>query len=92
MIFVDQAAEPVTAPQQTELDHITRGQVVVRKWLGERRPLAERAVRPVLVVMRAVGGHDAFEVAAADDQQPVETLAAQAADPAPGVRPLCSSQ
>src|ERR687883_119490 len=41
----------------------------------------------MLVVMQRVGGHHAFEVAAADDQQPVEAFATERADPALGVRP-----
>ena len=37
--------------------------------------------------MRDVRGEDVLEVAAADDEEPVEALAADAADPAFGVRP-----
>jgi hypothetical protein len=37
--------------------------------------------------MRRVSDHHALEVAAADDQQPVEAFAAEAADPALGMRP-----
>jgi len=40
----------------------------------------------VLVVVPRVRRKDAFEVATAEDQEPVETLAAGAADPALGVR------
>src|SRR6266508_4691575 len=55
--------------------------------LAERRPLSECPVRPVLVVVQGVGREDVSEVAAADDQDPVETLAPDAADPALGMRP-----
>ena len=44
-------------------------------------------MRPVLVVVQRVGREDVLEVAAADDQDPVEAFAAHAADPALGVRP-----
>jgi hypothetical protein len=40
----------------------------------------ESAVRAFVVVMLDVGAQDLFEVAAADDQEPVETLVADAAD------------
>ena len=45
-------------------------------------------MRPVFVVVPRVDVNDAFELAAADDQQPVQALAAQALDPALGLR-LC---
>jgi hypothetical protein len=44
-------------------------------------------VRPVLIVVPAICLDDGFEVAAADDQQPVEALAADAADPPLGMSP-----
>jgi len=43
-------------------------------------------LRPVLVVVRGVGRDDVLEVAAAEDQDPVQALTAGAADPALGVR------
>src|SRR6266566_2303940 len=46
----------------------------------------ERAVRPPVVVMAHVDAEDVLELAATDDQQPVETLSADAADPALDVR------
>jgi hypothetical protein len=46
----------------------------------------ERAVRPVSVVMGGVGAEHLLEVAAVDDQDPVEALAAEGADPTLGVR------
>jgi hypothetical protein len=54
--------------------------------VAERRLLAECPVRPVLVEMPDVSGEHVVEVAAAEDQQPVEALAADASDPALGVR------
>jgi len=48
--------------------------------------LRECAVRPVLVVVQDIGGENVAEVAAVEDQQPVEALAADAADPTFGVR------
>jgi hypothetical protein len=52
----------------------------------ERRPLVQRSVRLVLVVVEGVGRDNVVEVAAANDQQLVEAFPAQAADPAFGVR------
>jgi hypothetical protein len=46
----------------------------------------ERAVRPVLVVVGGVEAEHLLEVAAADDQDPVEALAAEGADPTLGER------
>jgi hypothetical protein len=56
-----------------------------RSWLGERRVLCERAVRPMFVVMGRVGAKRSFQVFASEDEQPVETLAARAANPSFGV-------
>jgi hypothetical protein len=50
-------------------------------WLRERRVLRERAVRPMFVVMGRVGAKRSFQVFASEDEQPVETLAAHAANP-----------
>src|SRR5215218_2255152 len=49
--------------------------------------LVERPVWPVRVVVKRVDTNHALEMAAADDQQPVEALAAHASHPALGVRP-----
>jgi hypothetical protein len=43
-------------------------------------------VWPVRVVVLRVGANDALEVAAAENQQPVQALAPQTADPAFGMR------
>jgi len=78
---VDQPAEQVTAAQAIEVDH-------VGEWLpvAERRLLAECPVRAMLVEMPDVRGEHVVEVAAAEDQQSIEALAADASDPAFGVR------
>src|SRR5207249_2826581 len=49
------------------------------------REEVERAVRPVLVVMAAVDVEHVLEMPAAEDEDPVETLGAESADPALGV-------
>src|SRR6266511_2751485 len=81
LVLVDQPAEQVTAAQAIEVDH-------VGEWLpvAERRLLAECPVRAMLVEMPDVSDEHVVEVAAAEDQQSVEALAADAADPAFGVR------
>jgi hypothetical protein len=80
---VEQTAQPVTAP---DLVHRRR---LGRRRLRERRTLIERAVRTVLVVMPDLGADDLLQVAAADDQEPVEAFAPQASY-APLRMRLCS--
>lgn len=60
---------------------------------GVWRSLVERAVGAMRVVMPDVGRQDLFEVAAVEDQEPIEALAADAADPAldVGVRAGCAN-
>src|SRR6266536_3970592 len=72
-----------------ELDHVGPYSVFDRRRLVERWPLREGAVRSVFVVVRDVGRENVVEVAATEDQDPVEAFAACAADPAFGVRPCC---
>jgi hypothetical protein len=48
------------------------------------REEVERAVPPVLVVVAAVDAEHVFEVASAEDQDPVETVGSDGADPAFG--------
>jgi hypothetical protein len=43
-------------------------------------------MRPMLVVTAGIDAQHVLEMAAAEDQQPVEALTAHAADPALGVR------
>ena len=85
---MQQPAEPVAAAEAIKLQQqeVARRRHVYRRRLRERRPLVERAVRPVSVVVLRVDVNDALEVATAENQQPVETFAAQAFDPALGVR------
>jgi hypothetical protein len=84
---VDQAAEPVTAAEPIQPKNLALDSFVGCSWLGERRPLTERAVRPVRVVVLDVDEQYAFEVAAPEDQQPVETFTADAPDPPLSMRP-----
>jgi hypothetical protein len=71
VVFVDKAAEAVVA---TDLPD---GRCRCRRWLPRLRWLeVERAVGPLRVVVLDVDAQDAFEVAAVEDQQPVETLGA----------------
>jgi hypothetical protein len=81
-VFVDQPAEQVAAADAIEIDHLADRLLACRRRRVERWPLVERAVRPMLVVC----DEDMIEVAAADDQDPVEALAVHAPDPALGVR------
>jgi hypothetical protein len=70
---VDEAAEPVVA-----LDLAADG---CWRWLPRSRWLeVERAVRPLGVVVLDVDTQDTFEVAAVEDQQPVEALDADGFD------------
>jgi hypothetical protein len=81
-IFVDQPAEQVAAADVVEVDHLADRVLAWRRQGMERWPLAKCAVRPVLVVMRDVRREGALEVAPAEDQQSIETLAAEGPDPA----------
>src|SRR5438094_6932940 len=82
VVFVDQAAEEVTASE------------LRMRWYSQRRraaaypfgwPKCERAVRPMPLVMTGVDAKHVLELAAAEDEQPVEALATHNADPALGV-------
>jgi hypothetical protein len=85
-VFVDQAAEQVAAADQAKVDHLGhRGLAAGR--LVERRPLPERAVRPVLVVVPRIARENVLQVPAADDQDPVEAFPTDASDPTLGMRP-----
>ncbi len=67
-------------------DYIAAVDLVAGSWCdcGGRLGWEQResAMRAFAVVMDRVGEEDAFEVTAAEDQQPVETLAADGADEA----------
>src|SRR6266540_3251236 len=59
---------------------------VQRCWVAAaRREEVERAVWPVLVVVAAVNAEHVLEVAAAEDEDSVEAISAESADPALGV-------
>jgi hypothetical protein len=77
---VDQPAGQVAAVYAIEVDHVDH----VSEWLliAEWRPLPERPVQAMLVEMPDLCDEHVLEVAGAEDQQPVEALAANAADPA----------
>ncbi len=84
---MEKAAEPLATADAIERQWFSvRRPFVYRRRFRERWPLAERAMRPVLVVVLRVDAHHALEMAAAEDQQPVETRAAQTANPALGMR------
>jgi hypothetical protein len=83
---VDQAAEQVTAADAIKLDHIGHRALAPGRRLAERCQLPERAVRPVLVVVPRVTRENVLQLAAADDQEPVEAFPTDAPDPTLGVR------
>ena len=85
-VLADPPAEQITPTDTTKIDDVRHWLDVARR-VSARGPPLEGAVRPVLVVMQDVGREDVLELAAAEDQQPVEALAAQCPDPAFGVRP-----
>ena len=72
VVLVEQAAELVAA-----LD-LARGRERGLRRIG--RLQVERAVRPLAVVVVGVDANDVPEVAAVQDQQPVETLGADRSD------------
>jgi hypothetical protein len=77
-VFVEQPAGPVAMAQAIERKLLTARRRFANRRLFERRMLGERAVRPMLVVVLRVDVNDVLEVAAAEDQEPVEALARQA--------------
>ena len=83
---MDQPAEQVAAADSIEVDHVGHGWPVALRQDANRRPLVQRSVRPMLVVVPDIRREAMVEVAAAEDQQPVEALATDAADPALRVR------
>ena len=82
---MDQAAKEVTAADPAEVDHFGHRSLAAGR-LAERWPLPEGAVRPVLVMVLGVARENVLQVPAADDQEPVQAFAADASDPALGVR------
>jgi hypothetical protein len=85
-VFVQKPAELVATAQAIEPLLYAHRPFAYRRWLRERRLLGERAVRPMFVVVLRVDTDDTLEVAAAENQQPIEAFAPQTADPALGMR------
>jgi hypothetical protein len=81
-VFVGEPAEEVGALELEMEWRSERNRAPARTL---RRAKCERAVRPMAVVMVGIGAEDVLELAAAEDEQPIEALAADAADPALGV-------
>jgi hypothetical protein len=79
-IFVDESAEQVASSHRSGPCDLIASRRRRRKRVG--RFEAECAVRPALVVVADVNVGDVVELAAAEDQDPVEALAACAAQPA----------
>jgi hypothetical protein len=87
---VDQPAEQIkpTDTIKIKIDDV-RHCLVVAWWpLAQRRSLPECPVRSVPVVVPRVGLDHDFEITATGDQQPIQVLAADAANPALGVCPF----
>jgi hypothetical protein len=75
-VFVDQAAEDVGSPNRwAEALAGKEGEA------DDRRPLIKGSVRVVGVVVGLVIGQHAHELSFVEDQQPVQALAADGADP-----------
>jgi hypothetical protein len=74
---VDESAEQIVTLEP--IGRIQRHRVAAI-WRGE----VERAVEPVLVVVAAVDAEHVLEMAAAEDEDPVETPGAERAHPALG--------
>src|SRR6266487_2931082 len=81
LVFVQESAEPIASA-----DVIVPGRRANWDRLWDRWLLVERAVRAVCVVVRDVFAQHPLEMPLRDDQDPVETFAPDAADPALRVR------
>jgi hypothetical protein len=84
LVLVDEAAEKVASVHAGQWRRRVASGHRDTEWFG--RLEVERAVRPSVVVMAYVDAEDVLEVAAAGDQEPVETFSADASDPALDVR------
>jgi hypothetical protein len=72
-------------PRRSRRRTSPKGRCRCRRWLSRLRwSEVERAVRPLRVVVRDVDAQDALEVAAVEDEQPVEAFAAGGSDEALG--------
>jgi hypothetical protein len=87
MVFVEEPAEQVASMHPAWLAVADNPQI--GRWI--RRFQSERPVRTIGVVVGAIDPEDLLQVTSPDDQEPVETLGADRADPAlrMGVRVGC---
>ena len=76
-ILVDESAKDVASSDASGVGFGDRG-----RRFGDRRgtALIEGSVRPMPVVMTHVFGEDDFEMAAAEDEEPVKAFSADGAD------------
>ena len=75
---MDQATEPIAATDPVEREHFARASSF--RWvLGERRSLTKRAVRPMLVIVNRISGHDAFQMPAGCQRKSVDGVTKNAA-------------
>jgi hypothetical protein len=81
LVFVDRPTEDVAAAEPVEV----RRTPCFGSLRWHRRRVGQAAVRAVLVVMLDVASQAADKLLAADDQQLVQALGADCADPAFGV-------
>ena len=79
---MDQSAEQVPPAYGGRAAGVVDRDGVAAIW----RDKLERAVRPVPVVVVGVDAQDAFEMAPSEDEDPIETVAADGAHPALGER------
>jgi hypothetical protein len=82
-VFVEQAAEEVAPSDLERINGRCRRKIGFA--VAIRRAQVERSVGTLLVEMANVAAEDVLELAATEDQKPVEALPAHAADPAFGV-------
>ena len=83
LVFVEQTAEEVAPPDVSRVEDRCRRRIGSAAAI--RRSQVERSVWTLLVEVADVGAEDVLELAAAEDQEPVEALPAHAANPAFGV-------
>jgi hypothetical protein len=83
LVFVEQATEEVAPPDLLRMTGLRRHAIGSAAVI--RRSQVERSVCPLLVEVGDVDAEDVLELAAAEDEKPVEALSAHARDPAFGV-------
>src|SRR6266571_3445519 len=82
-VFVEQSAEEVAPPDLQRMNYRCRRRIGSAAAI--RRSQVERSVWTLLIEVADVDAEDVLELAATEDQEPVEALPAHAADPAFGV-------